>query len=231
MYRSKLPYLHCLALLSSLALASCNRTNHPAIPQGILTYSIEYPDHKDQFFLYGLLPKEMKLSYKGPKMEIKILKNQMENTLVVDNQSHQMLAYFKYDAPVTSVLQPADVQAMFSQDPAFDIRYTDETKQIIGFNAHKAIATNPLDKSESVEIWYTDELPGIRQQWFGPYRNLQATILCYTLKNHGIRMVFTAQHYEDVPVPDSIVTFERPGRPLSYADYDHQLSELFESFQ
>lgn len=217
--------------ISCLALVSCNAPGKPEVPQGVLTYDIDYPDHKDQLFLYGLLPKEMKLSYKGSVVEIKVSKSNMENTLLIDNQKQRMLAYFKYDAPINSTLSPADIQTLFAQDPAFQIRYTDERKQIIGFNAQKAIATNPKDTSEKVEVWYTQEIPAIHQQWFGPYRDIQATILSYTLKNHGMRMVFTAKQYEAVPVSDSIVTFERPGQKISYTDYDRHLSELFESFQ
>lgn len=229
------PQLRSIATLltgmACLALVSCSGPEKPEVPQGVLTYAIDYPDHKDQLFLYGLLPKEMTLSYKGPVMEIKVSKSNMENTLLVDNQKKRILAYFKYDSPINTTLSPADIQAFFEQDPAYEIRYTDEQQKIIGFNAQKAIATNPKDTTEKVEVWYTREIPSVHQQWFGPYRDIQATILSYTLTNHGMRMVFTAKQYEEVPVSDSIVTFERPGRKISYTEYDRHLSELFESFQ
>ena len=83
-----------LLLFFFLFISSCN--SNQEINEGIITYSIDYPKNKDNFFLYHVLPKELITSFKDNKMELKIKKANLENTIIIDSDSENIGAYYNY---------------------------------------------------------------------------------------------------------------------------------------
>ncbi|MES2587370.1 MAG: hypothetical protein V4622_00235, partial [Bacteroidota bacterium] len=58
-------------LIFSLFVSSCS-SDKKEVEEGIITFAIDYPESKDNFFLYHVLPKELKVSFDKNQMELKI---------------------------------------------------------------------------------------------------------------------------------------------------------------
>lgn len=224
-------HLYLLVVVGTLFLTSCNSGDRKE-REGKIVYAIEYPDHKDNFFLYSILPKEMELQFRDGKMESFIHKANLTNTLVVDCNQKSMGAYFRYgnDACHTQLSAP-DVQHMLADQKKYTIRFTEEKDTLAGFHVSKAIAIAVKDPSDKITLWYTDEIDVPHSNWYNPFREVPGFLLAYSIDRYGIRMVFKAKRFEKMHVTDKHLKLSNDGKDVAYSVYNKKLGELFQSFE
>jgi GLPGLI family protein len=201
------------------------------VTEGRVVYSIDYPNHKDNFFLYSILPKEMELNFKGNKMESRIQKANLKNILLVDCNKRQVGAYFEYGDDIFNVaLNPFDVNNMVSDQKEYKIKFTNEESMMAGFNVKKALATAVKDPADKITLWYTEEIALQNPNWYNPFKEVPGFLLAYSIDRFGIRMVFKAKNFEEVEIPDSQFELEKKGVSIPYDEYNKRMNELFQSF-
>jgi GLPGLI family protein len=201
------------------------------VSEGIITYEIDYPEIKDNFFLYHVLPKELKTSFKNDAMELRIKKANMENTLIVDSKNKKITAYYNYGEIFTSNLDKNDIDKVIKKHPNYKITLTKEKDTLLGFDIQKAIAVDPKFPSKKIEIWFTEDIKSKNSNWFNGFEEIPGVLLKYSIIQYGIRMEFKAKKFESVTISDSIVNLNRPGKVISHQEYDKRINELFESFK
>lgn len=200
--------------------------------EGRIIYSIEYPDHKDNFFLYSILPKEMELNFKGDKMESRIEKANLKNVLLVDCNKKSVAAYFQYGEDASNVeLNVSDIEEMLHDQKKYTIRFTKEKDTIAGFNVKKAIATAVKDPSDKITLWYTNEIEIKNSNWYNPFKEVPGVLLAYSIDRYGIRMEFKAKRFEAIEIADESLKLNKTGRRIQYSEYNKILGELFQSFE
>ncbi len=220
----------CLLLI--LLVATLQSCGDNSIKEGKIVYAIDYPNHKDNFFLYSILPKEMELNFKDGKMQSVINKANLKNALLVDCNTKDVGAYFQYGTESFNVqLNPDDVQKMLSDQKKYKIKFVDETKEIAGFDAKKAIATCVTDQSDKIELWYTEEIQMKNSNWYNPFKEVPGVLLVYAIDRYGIRMEFKAKRFEDVSISDEQLALPKTGVKIPYVDYNNKLNDLFKSFE
>lgn len=217
--------------LLSLLLMSCGDKDQKNVREGVLTFSIDYPDSKDNFFLYHVLPKELKVSLKNDKMELKIKKASLENTIVVDCKTKNICAFYNYGETFTSNLTDADENLLLAKQPDYKITLTSETDTMAGFDIKKAVAIDPENPNHKIDIWYTTDIRLKNPNWFNGFDKVPGVMLKYSVVQYGMRMEFKANKFEAVTVPDSIVTLSRPGKKIPHAEFDKKIMDLFDSFK
>jgi GLPGLI family protein len=223
-------YIKSFYLVFFLVLFSCNSKNDD-INEGILTYEIDYPEIKDNFFLYHVLPKELKTSFKNEFMELKIKKANMENTLIINSKDKKMSAYYNYGDVFTSQLNEEDIQGVLSKFPDYKIKITEEKDTLLGFDIQKAIAIDPKFPEKEIELWFTNDIKIENSNWFNGFKDIPGVLLKYSIVQYGIKMEFKANKFENVTISDSIVNLKRPGKVISHKEYDKRINDLFESFK
>lgn len=223
--------LYALLLISSVFLIfSCVSKNE--VSEGVITYSIDYPNNKDNFFMYQILPKEMLVSFKDDKMELKIKKTSMENTVIINTNDETMASYFSYDKIFYCLLNENEKQMLINKQPKYKFTFLNEKDTLLGFNVKKAIAIDPDRPYETINIWYTDEIKLKNPNWFNGFKQIPGFMLKYDIIQYGIKVEFVAKKFSrNIEIKDSILELKRPGKIINYHQFDSLLVDLFKSFQ
>ncbi|MCE3294667.1 MAG: hypothetical protein K0R65_381 [Crocinitomicaceae bacterium] len=211
-------------------LSSCNAGGEKK-KEGVITYSIDYPESKDNFFLYHVLPKELRTSFKDNKMEMKIKKANMENTIIVDSRGKKIASYYNYGEIFTTQLTPDEINMVLASHPKYKITFTNKKDTLLGFDIKQAIAVDPKKPNEKIELWYTDDIDFKNSNWFNGFGEIPGVLMKYSIVQYGLRMEFKATKFEAVTIPDSVVQLKRPGTKISHTLYDKKIMDLFESFK
>ncbi len=219
-----------LLLTLTTVFASCSDTSK--IKEGKISYAVDYPNHKDNFFLYSILPKEMELKFKDGKMQSLIKKVDLQNALLVDCNKKQVMAYFQYGTEAFSVkLQPSDIQQMLSDQKDYSIVFTKDEKEILGFNAKKAVATCKTDKKDKIELWYTEDIELKNSNWYNPFKEVPGVLLEYAIDRYGIRMEFKAKKFDDSSLSKRDLELPITRNSKTYKEYNTKLNGLFKPFE
>jgi GLPGLI family protein len=91
------------------------------------------------------------------------------------------------------------------KDPV--IKYTDETKQVAGYNCHKAEVTITDEQGQSYtsNVYYTEELPYF-DDGSSKFKGLKGFPLEFSIKNRGMNFAMAATKVEKKSVPDDTFT-------------------------
>ncbi len=154
---------------------------------GTITFAMDYPDLKDRFFTYSIMPKEMILEFDNGKMKGTINKLGTENIFWTDCNLKSFSSYFNVgEDKLFSSLKQEEIQMLKKDNEGFQISLTNETDTLCGFNIKKALAKNSA-KNLSFDIWYTEEIAIPNAQWFTPYDKVPGVILKYSMLRFGMK--------------------------------------------
>ena len=216
-------------LLSFFVLFSCGE---PKAEEGQIVYTVEYPEAKDNFVLYSILPREMVLTFKDGKLKTDIKRANFQNSMMVDCNAKKVSAYYKYSNDAFNVdLSSADVNKMKIDPSEYKIVFKDEEKEILGLTALKAVATSKSDPKDVIEIWYTEEIGLENSNWFHPFHEIPGVLLEYSIDRYGTRMEFKATSFDNKKVSDSDLKLPASGNMKAYNEYNLKLNELFKPFE
>src|SRR6218665_1015732 len=211
-------------LLSFLVLFSCGE---PKAEEGEIVYAVEYPEAKDNFVLYSILPREMTLTFKNGKMKTEIKRANFQNSMLIDCNEKKVSAYYQYSRDGFNVsLSDADVKKMKADPSEYKIVLKDEEKEILGLTAKKAIATSKADPKDIIEIWYTEEIGLENSNWFHPFHEIPGVLLEYSIDRYGTRMEFKAKSFDKKKVSDADLKLLLSKKDKSYNEYNLKLNEL-----
>jgi GLPGLI family protein len=182
--------------------------------------------------MYHVLPKEMLVTFKDNKMELKIKKASMENTIIINSDDETMASYYSYGDVLTCLMKENEKQSLLKKQPNYKITFLKEKDTLLGFNVKKAIAIDPDRPYETIHIWYTDEIKLKKPNWFNGFEKIPGFMLKYDVIQYGIKMEFVAKKFNrDVEINDSILELKRPGKAINYHQFDSLIVNLFKSFQ
>ncbi len=224
---------YCLLLLVPVTLltifAACGDSD-AKIKSGKLSYAIEYPGLKNQFFVYQVLPKKLDVVFSDNRVRSTVTKAGIENTLYADHSNLKLLAFFKGDGPYYTEISTEDVREQLLNETPFEIIETDERDTLAGLQILKALAVDSL-AGDTTEVWYTEELDISRPNWYSRFRNIPGVLVRYSTEQFGVEMEFNLTNFEAVTIPAKDVTFKKHGTKITYGEYTKMLTNLFNSFQ
>lgn len=224
-------YSFAVVLMLLLLVAGCSSEPRKEV-EGTIVYAIDYPNNKDNFFLYSILPKEMEVHFQNGKVQSVIKKANLLNELQVDCNKKKFSAYFSYGEDAFDVtLNDADVKQMINDQKRYTVKWTSEKDTMAGFNVKKAIATAVNDPSDKITLWYTDEISVKNSNWYNPFSDVDGFLLAYSIDRYGIRMEFKAKAFREGPITQDHFQPKKSGNKITYSAYNQKLGDLFQSFQ
>lgn len=214
-------------------LCSCT-SKKEVISEGTIIYSADYPKHKKNAFLYNILPKEIQISFKNGMIRNDISRGNFQNILLFDCNKKRMDIYFQYgEEAFKTKLTPEEIQKMANDQTKYDIRFTDETDTLAGFNVKKAIAVSKKDKKDVITLWYTEEIELKNPNWYNTFKEVPGVLLAYSVDRFGIRMDYKAVKF--IPKADEsrkqLFTLPAKGTSISYEEYNQKMNSLFATFE
>ncbi len=216
-----------------LLLCSCT-SKKEVINEGTIIYSADYPNHKKNVFLYNILPKEIQISFKNGIVRNDISRGNFQNILLFDCNKNQMDIYFQYgEEAFKTKLTPDEIRKMLNDQSKYDIRFTEETDTLAGFNVKKAIAVNQKDKKDVITLWYTEEIELKNPNWYNTFNEVPGVLLAYSIDRFGIRMDYKAIKF--IPKADEskkqLFTLPAKGTSITYDEYNQKMNSLFATFE
>lgn len=223
-------FFQFFTLVLLISLTSCSDEKAP-ITEGEIVYELDYPDYKDNFFIYGILPKEMHFYFKNEESVSSINKVMLKNELYVNNKTKEINVYFKNaDDVCYSFLTKNESAKMNENYPDFKFEFTKKKDTMCGFDVEKVLVTKP-GTSEKIEIWYTKDIAIENPNWHTPFAKIPGVMLSYTMTRYGMKTSVKAKKFIAREIKTSELKPQKKGTKMTFDDYNVKMFNLFKSFE
>ncbi len=203
MSKSILKYLTFTLLV--ILLVDCNRGKRPGLSEGRIEYKITYEQQEIGGYSASLLPSKMTMEFRD-----NMVKNTIQGGMgffnlvnVSDLNNYKFITYLKFiDKRYIFKGDKNEPPCCFGLMDGMDIEFTRQTKEIIGFDCRKAIASFPDDGIESFDIWYTEELQLDKPNGNSPFQKIPGVLLEFNtiMGNANMHMVAKSCDVTRIPV-------------------------------
>jgi hypothetical protein len=223
--------LHIAILIIFIGILNACSSEKKEIKEGELVYELDYPDFKDNFFIYGVLPKEMRFCFKGDESVSAINKVMLSNELYVNNKTKEINVYFKNaDDVCYSYLSNSESGKMDINYPKFEFDFTNKKDTMCGFNVEQVIVSKP-GSSAKIEIWYTKDIAISNPNWHTPFHEVPGVMLSYTMTRYGMKTTVKAKQFIAREIKPSELKPRKEGKKMNFDDYNVKMFQLFKSFE
>jgi hypothetical protein len=198
-----------IAALIVITGYSCKDRGGKDINEGEIHYSITYTG-KTGILPKEIMPKKLIVSFKDDKILFDIsapygnswilnLANPKEGIF----DTYISLLSWKY----YHTAGPGELYPGFEKMEGIEIKKTNETSTICGYNCKKVQVTFACDRNKIYDIWFTDEIdikdPNVRT----PYQEIKGVLMDFSLLLGTEELHFDIENVYKKEVPDK--TFER----------------------
>ncbi len=215
--------------VSLLLTVSCGKKEEK-ITQGKLHFAIDYPELKDQFFIYQILPKSLVVTFKKDKAKAAISKAGIDNIVYINNTSKELDMYFHGDEAVYTHIDKSNGGEYFNENKPLKVKLENKTDTLCGFNIKLAKVTDDATNT-TFDVWYTTDIAITDVNWYSKLKGVPGVPLKYEMTQFGVHMVVCLRKFQAVEVEDKEVTFKKIGKNLNYTEFRTTISNLFNSFQ
>lgn len=205
-------YVLFIAVIFVMTGFSCKEHGGKFINQGEIHYNIDYIGNFGQM-PKEVLPKNLIVSFKNNKILFEMISSFGNSGILnLANPDEGILdTYFslftlKYFYP----LQPGEQFPGLEAMKGIDIKKTDKTSVICGFNCKNAEVTIPAVKDKVFEIWYTNEINIKNPNTATPFSQIDGVLLSFFFFLGPAELHFEAETVYKKEIPD--ITFERRQR-------------------
>jgi hypothetical protein len=195
-----------------LLLYSCSGNSNPKkISQGEIEYHIDFLDSEKDKPVIMLLPKSMTTYFQdhSTRTTIEGLLGTFRLNYIMnygEQQNYTMLQIMdKKYVYESSVNQPA---FGYQNMDNLQIDFTDKQKTIAGYKCRHAIVTFPTNGTDTIELYYTNEIDLKSPNQSNPFKEIDGVLLEFSVKIMGIKMKMNAKRITQKKLkPD---TFDLP---------------------
>jgi len=193
-----------LSLLIITGLIGCKKIQHKdRIREGYIEYNIQYLDDSLDTFMKGLLPKKMTVKFKNNNTINKIegFSGIVSFTHIQNFRDRENITLVKVlNKKYKYVERLNDESLFFEKLPGMKIELLDETKEICGFNSHKAKITIPDSDIEPFYIFFTKDIIINNVNALTPFKSIEGVLLEFQIKFYGMPMKLTASNIKEAEV-------------------------------
>ncbi len=194
-----------------ILLANCNREKRPGLAEGRIEFKITYEQQEIGGYSASLLPSKMTMEFRD-----NMVKNTIQGGMgffnlvnLSDLNNYQFITYLKFiDKKYIFKGDKNEPPCCFGLMDGMDIEFTRQTKEIIGFDCRKAIASFPDGGIESFDIWYTEELQLNKPNGKSPFQKIPGVLLEFNTIMGNANMHMVAKRCDVTRIPARI--FELP---------------------
>ena len=201
-----------------------------SIPEGIIEYKLTYKQAVDDY-MEDMIPKTMKFIFKGNMMYLELVAGLgFVKVGMISHNNDPSLTHMlnfmghKYKVP----MDEAEAMETRNTYPEYNIRETEETKEIAGLLCKKAEVSLVSNPDSIFDIYYTNEIKLDRPNWFNTFDGIDGVLMQYPMKQFG----FSVDIVADTIITDSVAQhfFDYPSaedyQEISYKEYERRLNEF-----
>jgi len=182
------------AMLMMFVLSSLT-INCQELFTGRITYEMSYPGSRIDLATLEQLPQEVNI----------VAKNKMVRTEMEAGELTQIKIADSKNLTVSTILEilrekyvihksPEDIKQELREISEPKINFTNETKEILGYNCKKAeaIVYDDFGEEHVIEIYYTEEISGKPFNFNLPYKEIPGLMLVYEIRSGNLNMRYEA---------------------------------------
>lgn len=231
-YISRFTFLLGITFTAVFSACEGKKKQEDTVVQGRITYELSYPYYDGESVLAALLPREMEMTFKGPKMKIAVhSKKIFSNVIISDERERSLLMLVKMSSrQMSCMMNEAEINDFMTRFPSVEYLKNSKTKE---FDGLKAIAKTAVftDASKEAEIYFTDQIALNNPNWNTPFKAIEGVMLQYEIQKYGLTMRFTAKKVElgFIPHTEFLLPTDYEATPLK--DIEKELLIIFSQIQ
>lgn len=220
----------CITLL----LSGCSEgVLTDAITEGIIEYTITFPDYDADGLMSGMLPDKSTLKFKDGK-EVNELSAGMGvfKTLIVANTDDKLVDYHLtvLGKRLVSTIRPEEIEDVMKQEGTKNYIYTNEVDTIAGYPCKKVIVVFDEVDTKEIEIFYTEKIRMKDVNWYNPFKEIPGVMMRYEFDQYDMRMKLEASSVLATEVPESEFDRQSDFEEVQPARIKHELEEVLSTF-
>jgi GLPGLI family protein len=218
--KSNLKYL-TLTLLAIL-FVGCNRKKVAGLPEGRIEFLITYEQQEVGGYSASLLPAKMIMEFRD-NMGFFNLVN------LSDLNNYRFITYLRFiDKKYIFTGDKNEPPCCFGLMHGMNIEFTKQTKEIIGFDCRKAIASFPDGSIESFDIWYTEELQLNKPNGNSPFKKIPGVLLEFNTIMGNANMHMVAKNCDVTRIPARVFDLPKNYKEVSKLEMETILNALLD---
>jgi hypothetical protein len=196
-------------MMIAVACIACSVKGGKNIDQGEIHYDIEYSG------VIGsvpkeVLPKNLIVSFKDDKILFEML-SPIGNSGIINLANPKEEIYDTYFSLFTIkyyyAAKKGEMYPGFEAMEGMEVRKTDKTTVICGYNCRNAEVSFPTDRSRIYDVWYTDEIDVRNPNEASPFYQIDGVMMSFFFLIGHSELRFTAETVYRKDIPDEM--FER----------------------
>ncbi len=163
--------------------------------RGRITYEITYEGSQIDLAEMEQLPAKAELTVNGPNVRWEMKAGELNQIKITNAEQQSVSTKLEIGDEHYVIHQNRyDIQDELSEMIQPEFEFTDEYKEILGYECRKVIATARDQYGERVtfEIYYTEEIDGFPFHFDHPYNEIPGLMLRYEIQSGPLRMQYKA---------------------------------------
>jgi GLPGLI family protein len=222
---------YLILILLATIIVDCKRKKEPGLKEGRIEFKITYEQEEIGGYSASLLPSKMTMEFRDNKV-----KNTIQGGMgffnlvnVSDLNNYQFFTYLKFiDKRYIFKGDVNEPPCCFGLMDGMNIEFTRQTKEIIGFDCKKAIASFPDGAIESFDIWYTDELQLEKPNGNSPFQKIPGVLLEFNTIMGNANMHMVARSCDVTRIPARIFDLPKNYTQVSKLEMETILNALLD---
>jgi GLPGLI family protein len=211
--------------------SNCSRKRVERLAEGRIEFQITYEQEEVGGYSASLLPAKMTMEFRDNKVKNTIQGGMGFFNLVniSDLNSYRFTTYLKFiDKRYIFESQGNEPPCCFGRMDGMEIKFTRQTKEIIGFDCRRAIASFPDGDIDSFDIWYTDELKLDKPNGNSPFQEIPGVLLEFNTIMGNANMHMIASNCDITRIPPRIFELPKNYTEVNKAEMETILNALLD---
>ena len=193
--------------------------NAQKIDEGKVVFDISYPDADMPDEQMAMMPTESKMFFKDNQARIEMKMGMgMSQVMIFDNKNKIMTMLMDMMGNKIAVkMNEDDIRKRKEKEGKqdYDIKITDETKEVAGYKCKKAVVTG---KDGSFDLYYTDQIEYKNGDWISDFKGIDGFPLKYKITNNNLTMQMDAKSVTKEKVEDSMFKIPEDYKSMTAED-------------
>jgi len=189
------------------------------INEGKVVFEISYPDADIPDEQMAMMPTESIMFFKNNQSRVEMKMGMgMNQVMIFDNKNKIMTMLMDMMGSKTAVkFDEQDIKKQKEKEGGgdYEIKKTDETKEIAGYKCKKAVVTG---KDGSFDLYYTEDIAYKNGDWISEYKGLEGFPLQYKISKNNVTMELTAKNVSGEKVDETIFSIPSEYKLMTLED-------------
>lgn len=201
--------------------------------EGIIEYTVTYPKMEKDNFMRDFMPNKMHVKFKNNTYSNSLTAGMgmFKSSFICNKANEDYIQIVKLiNKKYALHLVKDEITKSMSNKTSYSIEFTNDVKNIIGYNCNKATVTVNNESHDAFTVFYTDKIKIDTPNWCNEFVEIPGVLMEYQYEKYDVCMRFTATKIEFKKVDDDEFVLPKDYKLISEPEMDKEMKEIFDSF-